>query len=421
MPWQKEFIESQAKNICLMAGRRAGKTHAIKLRIANRALSCPGSRVYYLTPDGALCNEVYRELTDPVACKRRIAKIEKSPVRQIFWRNGSRTFFRMFDRPDKSLGFGFDEVIFDEIQKLASVEGHHAFMRVIRPLILDRSGTLIISGQWRGRGCWWYKWFESQKKKASYKIFSLPTWEGFSFRKGRENHPGIQEFRETMLRVEFDQEIACIPTSSENAVFNVYDIDECMGGDFLEKGIQGHSYGIGADLGRTRDPSAWVVMDSATKQIVHAARRPLGESHETGAVKLLELSRKFNNASVMFDATGGATGGKYEPDAFVKFYRKIIPSCRWIYLPMTIKAAVVQELCLGIERHEIRIPRDARDLLDEMNLYEYKYDGYGYKYRGAEGSHDDLVMALAIAWRLVTHGFTSQITNNAAMQSIQMG
>jgi hypothetical protein len=315
-PGQKEFIDSEQKYVCFMAGRRFGKTDAIETRLVKCALERPGHKAYYLTPDGSLCNEVFRNLTESLACSRRIRKIERSPVRQIFWRNGSKTLFRMFDRPDKSLGFGFDLVVFDEIQKLQTLQGRDSFMRVIRPLIMDRAGQLVIAGQWRGRGCWWYKWFMGKKENTKYRCFSFPAWEGYAFREGGENHPEIQESRETMPRIMFDQEIACIPTSSENAAFNLYDIEACFGGELIDYGVPGKAYGIGADLGRSRDPSAWVVIDAETNQVVYAQRRPLGERHEVGAVKLQELSRKFNNAPVLFDATGGATGGKYDPDAF---------------------------------------------------------------------------------------------------------
>ena len=402
-----------------MAGRRAGKTYAIQRRLVHDALKYPGHKSYYLTPDGALCNEVFRELAESWACRRRILKIEHSPVRQIFWRNGSRTFFRMFDRPDKSLGLGFDVAYFDEIQKLRSLEGKEAFMRVIRPLIMDRQGSLIVAGQWRGRGCWWYKWFEANKTNPKYKIYSLPSWVGHCFRSGRENHPEILEARETMPRVIFDQEIACIPTSAENAAFNLYDIEGCFGGEILDKGIHGHEYAIGADLGRSRDPSAWVVMDMATSQIVHAARRPLGENHDVGAMKLAELSAKYNGAQVLFDATGGATGGKYEPDSFVKLYRNLVPNSRWIFMPVTVKTSLIQALSLTLEQRRIRIPVMALDLIDEMNLYEVKYNGYNYSYSAPkDGGHDDLVVALALANNLCSRG---SLSGNSVLSSAMMG
>jgi hypothetical protein len=281
----------------------------------------------------------------------------------------------------------------------------------------------VISGQWRGKGCWWFKWFIAHKDEPKYKMYSLPSWEGYSFRHGKQDHPEIQEARETMPRVMFDQEIACIPTSAENAAFNLYDIEACYAGELipLEQGVRGRTYAIGADLGRTRDPSAWVVMDAGNNQVVYARRRPLGERHEVGATKLAELSRKFNGAPVLFDATGGATGGKYEPDAFVKFYRKLIPNSRWIFLPVSIKASVVQDLSLGIEQHRVRIPEKAVDLIDELVTYEFKYDGYVYRYHGPQGGHDDLVMALALAWRVATHGMASRVQNANGIAAALMG
>lgn len=397
--WQYQYVNSKAKYNMLIAGRRAGKTHAMKVSMVYDALTKPGHLDMYLTPDGSLCHEVFRDIVEDRYIRQRIKRVEKQPVRQIFWNNGSKTYMRMFDRPDKALGFGFDKVRFDEIQKKAGIAGRDDFMRVIRPLIMDRQGSLTIAGQWRGRGCWWHKWMEANKDNPNYMLINKPTWEGYQFIEGKENHPEIIDAKASMPKALFDQEIACIPSANANCAFLHDDVTQCISGLNETRGSTGHEYVIGVDLGRTRDPSAWVVLDTTTSAVVYAELRPLGERHETGAYELARLQRAFNGATVIIDATGGATGGKHSIDSFTKFYRDKLDSCRWVKFTTKNKAAMVQELSLAIEQCMFKIPENCENLLDQLYSYEYSYDAWGgYKYQGPEGHDDDLVVALVLAW-----------------------
>ena len=401
MPPQAEYVRSDAKYMGLIAGRRYGKTHAIQVRIVADLLKKPHSRIMYLTPDGSLCHEIFRDISESPTVRKRIAKVEKQPVRQLFMKNGSRLYCRMFDRPDKALGFGFDHVIFDEIQKLDSISGRDDFMRVIRPLIMDKQGCLTVAGQWRGKGCWWYKWFAENDTSPRYKLWNLPSWQGFQFRNGKEDHPEIVDAKATLPKALYEQEIACIPSANAASVFYGDDIEAAVTKTSnLEKGIAGARYVIGADLGRTRDPSAWVVMDCKTKAVVYSVLRRLGEKHQVGAEELSKLSQRFNDAFVVIDATGGATGGKQKDhDVFLRYYRDRVKSLGKKIITKKSKETLINQLSLAFQNTTISIPGENDKLLDQVRTYEYKPCQYGgYFFQGPGGHDDDLVIALALAY-----------------------
>lgn len=401
MPPQAEYVKSRHKYRGLIAGRRYGKTHAIQVRIVSDALSRPGHRSMYLTPDGSLCHEIFRDIINSPVARKRIARVEKQPVRQIFWKNGSRDYFRMFDRPDKTLGFGFDDVVFDEIQKLDSISGRDDFMRVIRPLIMDRQGGLTVAGQWRGSGCWWHKLFRENDENPKYRLWNLPTWEGYQFREGKENHPEIIDAKEALPKAIFDQEIACIPAANAASVFAYEDLEAAITKEpRLEKGEPGRRYVIGADLGRTRDPSAWVVMDCQSKAVVYSILRRIGEKHQVGAEELAKLSVRFNNAYVLIDATGGASGGKHkEFDVFLRYYRDRVKMLGKKIITKKSKETLIQQLSLAFQNATISIPENNEKLLDQLRTYEYKECSFGgYFYQGPGGHDDDMVIALALAY-----------------------
>ena len=414
MRWQSEYIRSQADNKCLAAGRRAGKTHVMKFDILVEALQNPGSCGCYITPSGALLHEIFRSLITDRHVKKRILRIEKQPMRQIFWRNGSRTQFIIFDNPDKILGFGYDKIWFDEIQKLVSSTGHDNFMRVIQPLLMEKQGKLTIAGQWRGKSCWWYKLFmEANKDNPDYRTWSIPSWEGYSFRDGKRNHPKIVYMKQTLSPQQFGQEVECIPTANANAAFASVDVEACTAGVF-EEPRQGTTYCIGVDLGKTRDHASYVVMDIDRRHVVHVDERPLGERHELGAAAVARLALKYNNAEVIIDTTGGATGGKHDVDAYVKFYRERCPSMRSFKFTRYSKPTTVQNLSLALEQHLLTIPEEAVKLLDQVYAYEQKCDSWGNLfYSGPNGSHDDVCIALILAWEICKDAYGSTVMPHA--------
>ena len=409
--WQKEYIHSDAKYNLLIAGRRAGKTHAEKCRIVHDAITDPTSNTMYLTPDGSLCHELFRDIISDKFAKRRIARVEKLPVRQIFWRNGARTYIRMFDRPDKALGFGFSHVIFDELQRLDGLGGRDDFMRVIRPLIMDRGGCMTVSGQWRGEACWWYKWWKENEDNPDLRLWNVPSWEGVKFWPEKEEHKEILDAKSMMTPQLFDQEIACIPTGNANAAFDFYDIKACFGGKELRKGDTSRKYVIGADLGKVVDPSAWVVIDQVDMRVVHAETRKLGEKHATGARKLQELSQRFNDAYTVIDATGGATGGKRHKDVFVKFYRQYVKKLGKKILNIKTKEDLISKLNLAFQNQAITIPDSMEELIAQLSSYEAIPNRWGgFRYQGPGGHDDDLVIALAMAYDAADRGGTSSDT-----------
>src|SRR6185436_2893489 len=126
-----------------------------------------------------------------------------------------------------------------------------------------------------------------------------------------------------LLRAQFPtkvwkQEYECEPLATIDAVF-MY-VDQCIGGQPTGP-IPGRAYVVSQDIGRTYDPSGVVVMDKAGN-IAHAEEYPLGMKHDEQARRTLALSRTYNNAQVVLDTTGGASGGHAE--SHIKEYHKVI-------------------------------------------------------------------------------------------------
>jgi len=65
------------------------------------------------------------------------------------------------------------------------------------------------------------------------------------------------------------------------------------------------------------------------------------------------------------------------------------------------KAEIINNLSVAIENKEIWLPNDPQ-VIDELELYEYSVSKSGnVTYSAPEGFHDDIVMALCLAWSAV--------------------
>lgn len=410
MPFQKEFVTASERFLTLMAGRRAGKTDAIKGRIKVRTRK-PGFAYTYITPLYAQCLEVYRELTRDVSYQHCIKWMRERPHPHYQLQNGSRVAFKSFQRPEGLRGTGMDEICIDESQDPSVTE--YDVKTIVLPMLGDRRGTLVLAGQFRGHD-WRYEqfWLRGQQTidgqpnplyRPQYKSWQIHSSLGFVFQ-GADGVAELELQKSITPRAVWEQEWACIPSANANAVFLPHHVDAIVGGDVTSSG----QYVAGLDLGRVVDQSAFVVLactqDCAT--VVHAEKFPQRQEHAEQAMRASQLAGQYR-CPVVIDVTGGATGGHQSQDTYVKFYREKVKDLREFYWQRANKEKVIAQLALDIEQRRLRIPAQHGELLKELRQYEYEYRGGYYDYHAPKGLHDDFVAALSMAVWGWHRGWTS--------------
>lgn len=415
---QQKVIQSKARYIGVFAGRRWGKTFVARFRIISRALEKPGAKIWYVTPTYSQLLKEFRALSAHPVFSKYIAKTRLQPYPEIILHNGSEIGYRTFDRPENLKGHGLDEVWVDEIQDIAE----DAFWPVIRPLLSDRRGTLIISGQFRGKN-WYYEQLympgqPGPKSKAPrYESFRFPSSSGIAFQSelGRLE---LDDAKQQLPRMQFDQEYECVPIANQKAVFDPEDLKRILRGT-PSVAKNGHQYVTGVDLGRVKDHTAIVVIEKSKDKtiphvIVHAEKIPLGVKHEEQSKIVARVASRYS-ARVVIDATGGATGGHSQPDAVFQFYRKLMPSAQPIYWNRAGKQRLIEHLMLNVEQARISIPPAFSELLKELAAYEFEYRAGYYDFHAQSGAHDDYVAALAMALYTTDRG--GPLVNGAGIEA----
>jgi len=392
---QREICECRKRYLGMFAGRRVGKTFTIRNRIVSRCMTQPGFRYWYVAPTYAQCREQYQGMVDHPALVEYIEKFRLQPYPRVDFKNGSYVAYRSFERAANLRGSGLDEVGVDEIQDIDETD----FWAVVRPLISDRRGTLMVAGQFRGFN-WYYDQFYvpgQNPNSRTHKSWRIPSSEGLVFL-SKEGQEELEFAKATLPRAIYDQEYACIPSANQAAVFREEDLTACTGGKRYRKSAPNRKNVIGLDLGRIADPSAIVVLNAEVGRVLYSELRPLRERHEVTAKYVARLQRDFGGAPVVVDVTGGATGGHAPQDAYVKFYRREIKNLREFVWNRGNKERIIQHLAVAIEQHNLQIPKSEAELHDQLRLYEFEYRGGRYDYHGPRGHSDDMVAALAMAW-----------------------
>jgi hypothetical protein len=404
-PEQQEIIQSKAKVICLLAGRRWGKSiGVVRNRIIYRSLMQPGFRYLLVAPSMGQVEPEYGALVAEPTVMAHIAKCRERPYPIIHWHNGSVTKFRSLERPDLLRRDGVDEVWVDEVQNSKERD----IDAVLLPMLADRRGTLGMSGQPRGSEHWIYRRFfapgqnkENWKRQRSWR-YSITDGVMFQTAEGREEIERLKAL--TPARI-WEQEYLALPTANSQAVFRNDDLKTAMRGEAQTGPIANHRYIVSVDLGRVVDPTSIVIFDATQCSVAYTEIRPHREKHDITAPLVNAMSRRWHSAPVIIDATGYGAGSANKADEYVRHYQIHVPSAYPFQWNVRTKQRIVERAALMIEQQKIGIPASLTDLHHQLSIYEFQARNDHIVYGAPDGEHDDLCAALFMALDAHARGF----------------
>lgn len=380
-PTQKKIIESKARLKVICAGRRGGKTVVAGYE-ATKTLLEKNKRIWAVAPDFSLTlivfDEVIKNLVELFGDTGFKYSKRPHPVIEVP-STGSIMEGKSVENPRGMLGRSTDLVIMDE----AATVDREIWKQYLEPTTIERKGRAIMISTPRGMN-WFYDiwlWAQQDSKSASFKFTSLdnPYFPKDEWGRLKEQTP------ERIFQQEYQAEFI----SDSSAVFR--NLDKVIG-DGEQPPKEGHSYVIGVDLAKSEDFTVLVVMDRASREMVYMDRFN-DISYNIQKDRIIALSRKYNNAKVVIDSSG-------KGDPIAEDISRVIFTESYSMHAMKAKQQLIEKLVLFIEQEHIKIlPNEI--LLNELRRYGYEMSSQGMKYHAPKGSHDDGVVALALAvWSL---------------------
>ena len=402
-PHQIEIIEHPAQIKAAVCGRRWGKTIMMAMYLAIAALKRPNCTVWYVSQSYSRSLKMMRIMKKCKPFMMLVRAVHSQFPPRFEMKNGSEVGFRSADRPDELRGEGLRLICVDE----AAILTKYLFWEVLYPMVADTDGTILAGSTFNGHN-WFYELAEEGKKNLpDKKTWVYPTASGMRFQ-GQKGRARLARFKANTPPMVWQQECECEPLALIDAVF-MY-VDQCIGG------VPGRPdprtrYVVSQDIGRTYDPSGVVVMDYAGN-VAHVEQYPLGMLHATQARRTLALSQQFNNATVVLDTTGGASGGHSE--SHIKEYQKIIHAFQPVTWTIDTKRNMVNRLALDLETMKVKIPPVFKDLIAQLKLYRYKIAQNAIQPTfGPSEGRDDLVAALMMAaWAREKQWFSTSSTSS---------
>lgn len=402
-PAQHEFVYAFEKYpsvrfVVAACGSKFGKTRGACIRIAKEAWEGhPGKLCWWLAPTYRQAENAYSEIRRMLPSsafkeeKANLALQLQTPSKGEW----SRIEFKSGDSPNYLRGFGVHFLVVDEMARIkreaylsaqtTQIKTMGRAMYLSTPKGMDDFHDLYTKGDKS------LLMGEEVDKFPEYISFCLPTWLNPYI-----PPESIEQMRRDMLKGDFEQEVEAKFIDGAETVFR--GTHDCIKG-LLMAPQEKKRYVIGVDLARLRDYTCFVVMDAEAKHVVYFDHFQ-EKSWEMQKARIIALSKQYNNAMVVIDAT--AVG-----DAPAQQLAGLIPVFPFKISSNQAKRELIEKLRLSIEQRSISYP-PVQTLVHELENYEMDVTTAGaVVYSAPRGKNDDAVIALALAnWQLTQQSFT---------------
>lgn len=356
-----------------MAGRQSGKTMVGIAEIAWDALEHGGHINWWIAPNYKVKPRAWRGLLDFLPAE--VIKKKNETESFVTLINDSQIWVKSADAPDSLVSEGLDFAVCDE----AGQWKESAWFQGVSPMFAARpNARAILIGTPRGKNWFHRLWLKGQSGQE--KDYAAFHW------KSSDSPYVSKEFLDEQFRSipreTFLQEYEADPLDNAQAVFrDVRSVVKMMRAENDAMTV------IGIDLARKLDFSAMIGMNSS-RQVTFIDRF----QDEWAEQKRKIVSKSFLlNARCVVDATG--TG-----DVIVEDLRNSGIQVEGFIISNQTKQQLMDNLRVAFQQGTISIPNDPT-LIGELEAYEYEYDEdtRRYKFSAPAGTHDDLVIALALA------------------------
>jgi hypothetical protein len=351
-----------------------------------------GQPVGWFSPTYKMLAEVWRDVVrilQPVTIRRSAQQHRLELV------TGGIVDMWSLETPDVARGRKYARVVVDEAAMIKQLG--EAWQAILRPTLADMQGDMWALSTPKGRNMFWQMWTWGQDpEQPEWKAWQMPTAANPYIVAGE-----IDAMRRDMPERTFSQEVLAQFLEDAGGVFrNVQAAATALG----QAGpIRGHQYVIGVDWAKSADFTVFATIDLTAAEMAQVERFNQID-YEIQVGRLQALTERFRPTALVVERNSIG-----EP-LVERLSRMGLPVQPFMTTNST-KAAVIEGLALALERRELAILDDAQ-LVAELQAYEMERLPSGlWRYGAPEGMHDDMVMALALAWYGAGRGSVETLEN----------
>jgi hypothetical protein len=290
----------------------------------------------------------------------------------IFFPNGSKWVFRSGEKPDNLYGSGVGSLVIDEFTRLRE-EAYYAAMSTTTAT----EAQIRLIGNVRGRGWGWKLARKAASGAKGYSYHKITVLDAMAA--GVVSQESYEKSKRDYPEDVFNELFLCIPRADGGNPFGLQHIDKCTKPVSTKPAV---CYGV--DLAKSVDWTVVIGLDEDG----HCCFFDRWQSgwNETKP-RILNI---VGNTPTLIDSTGVG-------NPIVEELRLTTVSIEGYHFSQTSKMKLIQGLVAGIQSGIISYPQGI--IVSELEIFEYVETMNGVKYEAPSGSHDDTVIALALAWR----------------------
>ena len=387
-PGQREFLLNPAKIKVLACGRRWGKTDACAVQVLSAIFEGRASRHFLVAPTQDQATILFDRVCELLTKSQEEIpglfpefKLKSTPYPKL--RIGPHTVSARSGHQPRSLrGYEATHVIVDEAAYLPE----QLMTEVLWPMLATNDGHFTLISTPRGLNAFWR--FFRMGETGENGVWSRQA-------SSSENPLIADSFlavqRELISDRSFQTEYEAQFLEFSGAVFMMEVVEKCLDGERIEPRLP---ITIGIDWARFDDYSAIAVL-SGPQQHAHLLEiRRLGRAPWRAQIAEVEaLLQKYPGALLACDSTGMG-------QPMLEWIQHELPgvSMSGFRFDVKSKSDLIQTLVKAFESRSLRLPPDPQ-LIRELGNYESRQSDSGHvTTNAANGYHDDLVIALALAY-----------------------
>lgn len=375
-PWQEQVVSEARRYNVICVGRRAGKTAlAINRCVAAEVLHHP---VGWFSPTYKMMTEVWRETVEILM---PITRRKSEKEYRIELTTGGVLEFWSLDNSTAGRSRRYKRVVIDEAAFVPDLT--FAWNNVIRPTLADLRGDAWLMSTPKGRNGFWQLWQRGQDDlQDAWRSWQMPS--DVNPLLSREELAEIRAtYPEHVIAQEYDAQFL----DDAGGVFRR--VLECATAALQERAIPGRAYVAGVDVAMQQDYTVVTVIDTRTREQVYIDRfnRVGYEALEDRLHAVYEL---FNVQTMIIEDNSVGL-------PVIDHLRGRGMAIQPFHTSAQTKAPLIQDLQSAFEHGALRILNDPTQIM-ELQVYEGKRLASGMSYSAPPGMHDDMVMALALAY-----------------------
>lgn len=355
-----------------MCGRRWGKS--LISQILSITSSLNNLSVAYVTPTFQLAKTFFDQLIKYIP-----VEVYTSNKQDMTIKLSTGGFIQFFtgQNLDSFRGLKFHLVIIDEASYIPDLED--GWNNAIRPTLTDYKGNAIFLSTPKGKNYFYQLFLKGVNGEANWQSFKFSTYDNPHIDRGE-----VDDAKASLPAAVFEQEYMANPMENAANPFGSTHIRQCI---YPLSTNPVYCYGI--DLAKSVDWTVIIGLDKTGNTVyVDRFQKDWKQTKET-----ILMLPNIRQTPVLIDSTGVG-------DPVVEELQRECEQMVGFKFSSTSKQKLMEGLCTSIQKRKITYPEGV--IVNELEIFEYKFTNTGVKYSAPDGYNDDAVMALALANKCLT-------------------